>query len=261
MVERGLTHIDCDLFRGEESESLNSSYIAVNPLGAPAKIAFAGSAAARANLGGQVAFKLALEHFLAGVESYYGGDSLKPNSSAGALNALEHAFKNANSKVYEFGHKLAAGGRMAASMVGLVLDSGYVAAGRVGLGSAYLVRKGKVFPFFAPAPEGVVEFDDYGECLTPPLAKGFSFLGSNSLIDVELASAPLEGNDVAFVFSRPLSAANETLLIETAEALFRYPEQQPDNLAAEVARQIFRDMQAVSFVVALKVGPEAVYLK
>ena len=56
--------------------------------------------------------------------------------------------KNANESVYSFGHKLAAGGRMASSLLGIVIEENTIAAGRVGAGSAYLYREGDLFSFF-----------------------------------------------------------------------------------------------------------------
>jgi serine/threonine protein phosphatase PrpC len=65
-----------------------------------------------------------------------------------SLRLLEYAFKNANHSVYTFGHKLAAGGKMAASLLGLALVNDVLTVGRVGDGIGYLVRNGHVFQFF-----------------------------------------------------------------------------------------------------------------
>lgn len=69
-------------------------------------------------------------------------------ASVVSLELLEKAFKAADDSVYQFGHKLAAGGRLSTSLIGLVIEKNLIAAGRVGHGNAYLCREGEVFPFF-----------------------------------------------------------------------------------------------------------------
>lgn len=180
-------------FAGNRVKAEQSSFLAVNPNLELGSVLFVGSCAERAAIGGQVASKLALQHFLIGAQ-----DSLKNSNSElsnieSSLSALEAAFRTANSAVYDFGHKLSAGGRMAASLVSVFIRGGLIAAGRVGHGVAYLSRKGEVFPFFSPKPSD----------------QDIIAIGSNSIVSVELASVPAEEGDVVLIFSEPIPAAEE----------------------------------------------------
>ena len=117
----GLTRLGCHRFRGEKAAHDVSSFVALNPLAHPSCLVFAGSSAARESLGSQVAYKLAIDYFVSGIQTYFADQSGAAKGEEKVVKALEEAFRAANSSVYSFGHKLSAGGRMAASLLGVVI--------------------------------------------------------------------------------------------------------------------------------------------
>jgi hypothetical protein len=259
-----LTRIDCHLYRGEKAAHDVSSFIAFNPEMAPSRMVFAGASAARDSLGSQVAFRLALDYFLKGVEDSYTVQASTPQqtkSEESVVKVLEDAFRSANSSVYSFGHKLSAGGRMAASLLGVAIQDGRIATGRVGFGSVYLFRKNQLYPFF-DAPEG--EIDKVGDAQEFPdifSTRKYSFLGTNSLVDVEMASVELQGDDVICAFSRPLTSLNETLLFESLEALIAdgFPLLAQEDPAARLCHDVFTEPETLSYALIASVGPDVIY--
>ncbi|MEZ4753180.1 MAG: hypothetical protein R3A13_02590 [Bdellovibrionota bacterium] len=159
-----------------------------------------------------------------------------------SLAVLESAFKKANNSVYEFGHKLAAGGRLSASMLGIVVEDNVIAAGRVGPCSAYLYREGELFPFFESVnPEDISEDD---------------FVGAKSLVTVELASVPVQAEDRLFAFSSLLSEAQEKLLTKFAESL----DISAKDECQRCIEKVFTVKPPDSFSMTAEVGPETIYL-
>lgn len=263
-----LTRLDCDIFRGRESLADASSYIALNPVSKPAQLVFAGSTAVLQGLGSQVAYRLALEHFMLGVEAHYarlpdvvptplGG----PSGEDEVVKLLEDAFRTANASVYGFGHKLAAGGRMAASLLGMVIDEERFAAGRVGTGSVYLFRENQLFPFFGSDEAERAVVGDLEEFPSDLSVRRQAFVGSNSLLDVEIASVTLGAGDVICAFSRPLSSLNETLLFQHLEAVLAegFPSTQTPHAAEDLCVEVFTQPDTLSFCCLAMVGPEVIY--
>lgn len=210
----------------------------------------AGARAVRESIGSQVACRLSVEHFVEGILDFYvpkaGAESApvaadESQHSERSLQALEAAFRKANKSVYSFGHSLSAGGRMAASFLALVLDEDFIAAGRVGGGGAYLYRGGELFPFFESPSENA----------SP------EFLGTQSLVSVELASVPIEARDLFLVFSEQLSAQEESKL---TELLSDIDYQTSINPALEVSQFLFDSPQDVAFALSARVGDEVIYL-
>jgi hypothetical protein len=257
----GLTRLDCHLFRGEKAAHDVSSYVALNPNAEPSRLVFAGSSAARESLGSQVAYKLAVDYFVSGIQSYYESKAREFKGEDRVVKALEEAFRSANSSVYSFGHKLSAGGRMAASLLGVVIEDGRIATGRVGFGSVYLFRKNQLYPFFE-APEGESEkVGDASEFPDDMATRRYAFVGSHSLVDVELASVELQGEDIVCAFSRPLTSLNETLLFEGLEALRAegFPLERIPEAAARLCGDVFTEPETLSYAMIAAVGPEALY--
>ena len=251
-----LTKIDCYFHRGRGASLDTSSYVALNPCQRPGSLVVAGACAARGNIGGQVACRLALEHFVDGVFEHY-SEAYRLNGNAAQYNAegaqessvaiLESAFKRANSSVYDFGHKLAAGGRMAASLIGLVVEDKVIAAGKVGSGSAILLRGGELFPFFEIA-------DESAQQNIAPNNEGF--VGSNSLVSVELACVPSCEDDLILIFSGSLTHDQHSEIKRTVGDLLS----EPFSTCADVANKLRALIGEMAFFVAARVGPEAVYL-
>jgi serine/threonine protein phosphatase PrpC len=259
-----LTRLDCDIFRGRDVIADASSYVAVNPLGKPAQLVFAGSTAVMQGLGSQVAYRLAIEHFVRGVETHYKDSSVRaahPVDEDTVVQLLEDAFRTANSSVYGFGHKLAAGGRMAASLLALAIEEGRLATARVGLGSVYLFRDNQLFPFFSSEGIDRSVVGDVEEFPTDLNVQRQAFVGSNSIIDVEIASVTLGPGDIVCAFSRSLTALNETLLFQHLETLLQegFPEVQPPDLAERLCVEVFTEPDTLSFCCVAAVGPEVIY--
>jgi len=196
----------------------------------------AAATAGRDNICGHVASKLGLEHFMEGVLETY--RTATPGETDGGVLVLEEAFRRANSCVYEFGHKLAAGGRMAASLVGLVVADGVAACGRVGSNAAYLFRGFELFPFF--------ETDSNDQ-----------FVGSQSLVSVQLSSIPIEPSDTFLLFSNPLDPDRVNRLVDILEEDEWHSK---GDAASSLAKQLFPGGD-LPFLVVVRVGPEAIYLR
>lgn len=238
-----LTRIDCSIFRGPGASIDTSAYTVLNPSKKPGSLVVACSAAVREGIGSQVACKLSLEHFVGGVLGFFDKRTEKTHGAEGtelSVEVLEAAFKNANSSVYEFGHKLAAGGRMAACLLGVVVQGDVVAAGRAGGGTAYLYRAGELFPFFERRND----------------IKEDSLVGSNSLVTVELASVPIEESDKILMFSKALDEVAEERLIE----VLRDSPREYSAIVDNVVNAVFRTGTDVTFAMSAQIGPNAIYL-
>lgn len=264
--DMSLTRLDCDIFRGREVVADASAYVAFNPVLRPSQLIFAGSTAVVQGLGSQVAYRLAIDYFLKGVEDYYqglgaaGSEVVDTGDEESAVRVLEEAFRVANASVYGFGHKLAAGGRMAASLLAFMIEGRKFAAARVGQGSIYLFRGNQLFPFFSS--EGVDravvgDVDEFSEVLSQRQA----YLGSHSIIDVEVASVALNPGDVVVAFSRPLTTLNETLLFQHLEVVMgdAFPDSQPPGLAEQLCVDVFTQPDTLSFACVAALGPEVIY--
>lgn len=246
-----ITRIDCQFYRPPELGE-SAGFVALNPSQRPGSLVFAGAYAARGGIGSQVASKLSLEHFISGVLDYFGdGASIEhpPRDQDISLDILEAAFRNANSSVYNFGHRLAAGGRMAAAMLGLVIERKIIAAGRVGPSSAYLFRGGELFPFFESRDFGTDE------------ASYERLLGAHSVVSVELASVPVQQDDVVLAFSSVLDSDSELQLnvLLSEEPLERTP-RLVDYYMQRILRRVFADDQP-RFAMVARVGPDSIYLQ
>lgn len=238
-----LTRIDC-FFWGSDDPSAGS-YVAFNPRHSAGSLVVAGSSAGREGIGGKVASKLALEQFAAGALAYFQDPKKQLHDKEPSIEALERAFKEANSSVYDFGHKLAAGGRLAASLFGLIVDSRLAAAGRAGEGGAYLARTGELFPFF-----------EIARTLQPQDGVAERGIGVHSLVTVELASVALQPGDRIFLFSHTLESRDEHALLDivrlgTPESLHEYREFM-ENLCGESGEFVYGGLCCV--------GPETMYL-
>ena len=175
-----LTRLDCHTFRGEQAPKEVSSFVAINPHLQPARAVFAGSSAIRDSVGSQVAYRLALDYFIQGVEECFTEKGLGASSLSAeelTVKVVEDAFRVANTSVYSFGHKLSAGGRMAATLLGVVIDQGRLATGRVGYGSVYLFRNRQLYPFFEPPPGDVERVGDASEFPDDIASLKVSFVG------------------------------------------------------------------------------------
>jgi len=203
-------------------------------------------------LGSQVACKLALEHFVTGVLDFFESCTStapdpRPGDSEISLEVLEAAFKSANASVYQFGHSLSAGGRMSASLLGIVIQDRTVAAARVGAGSAYLCRNGDLFPFFEP---------NISETEPPPTASDDALVGAQSLVAVDLASVPIQAGDALLVFSERLDDRQERLLA----LQFSEDWSAKTVTLSSCVNKLFPVSSKVQFAMTAVIGPDSIYL-
>ncbi len=238
-----LTRIDCDFYKTQRERKRMASYVALNPNGKAGSLVFAGATAVRSSIGAQVACRLSLDHYVEGVLNYFGEENRAAlNQAEVSQHVLEAAFKQANTSVYNFGHKLAAGGRMAATLFGLVVEDSCIAAGRVGEWSAYLLREGMLYPFFDEVNKTASNTTDH-------------YVGAKSLITVETANVPGQEGDVIILFSDVLDASQLRLLSLIAEDFKFKP-----NVALDLFEDLLAedDNAAMSMVAVL--GPDSIYL-
>jgi hypothetical protein len=236
-----LTKLDIGSYINSYGRDSFSSVCACNPTKEAGVIAVAGASAVREGIGSQVAVKLALESFIEGAIQGFGTATL-----SNPQDALEVAFRSSNSSVFDFGTKLAAGGRMAASMVAMIIARGAVAIGRVGSGSAYLVRAGEVYPFFEEGGDAIKNNDP---------AVG-NFIGTQALVTVELASVELRGGDNIVLLSDVLEEGSQ----DSLAALGRI-QMHPDKMCEEIVSESNNLKKSpLQYGVSVVVGPEAIYL-
>jgi hypothetical protein len=257
-----ISRLDCDIFRGSEVPADLSGFVALNPGPAQARAVFAGTTAVAEGIGSQVAYRLGLEYFVKGVLDAVPASQLLPDEDA-VTRVVENAFRIANSSVYNFGHRLAAGGRMAASMVACVVDGRHLVCGRVGFASVYLFREGQLFPLFPNDDVDTSILGDISEELVAAPDQRFSYIGSHAIVDVNIASVNLEPLDTIISFSRPLTSLNETLLFQylemTAEGQRAASFSQSARRADDLCLDVFTEPDLVSFCCLLSIGPDAIY--
>lgn len=161
------------------------------------------------------------------------GDGAREDQCA---QVLEQAFRTANRVVYEFGHKLVAGGRLGASLVGVIVHEGAVSVGRVGEAEVFLVREGHLFPFF--------------ENDAPASAANGDLVGSRFLVSVELASVRLEPFDQLLTFAPSLAEAERNRLKErVSESL---------DLEVDICGLLANQGGTAALV---EIGPDSIYLR
>ncbi len=253
IVAMSLTRLQCAFQKGEKWGVDSSSCVFFNPQSRPGCLAFGGSTAARESIGGQVAARLALEHFVEGMLDFFHPAPLRIEErdtetvSAENLQAIEVAFKRANNSVFTFGHKLAAGGRMAASLIGVILQENVISIGKVGGACAYLARGGELYPFFdAGVPEeGATE------------GGGGVYVGSASLVSVQLSSVRLEEGDALFFFSDSLADAPVNRLFGALDGR----EQNPSMECSSVLMQLFPHPNEYGFAAMAEAGADVIFLQ
>ena len=163
------------------------SSVAFTPRSSPGALIVAIASKAREALGGVVASRLALEHFSEG--------ALEGWSDSDGPKSLEEGFRNANRAVFDFGARLSAGGRLAASLIAVAVDRNEIALARAGRGGAYLFREGQIFPFFEE--EVLAHPDD------PVLG---IYVGAQPKITVQTSAIPCGSRDTVLLLSRTLSS-------------------------------------------------------
>jgi hypothetical protein len=187
---------------------------------------------------GQVACRLALEHFVEGVLDYYGQGRKVGEAADNSVAILEAGFKRANRSVFDFSQKMLASGKLTSSLIGVVVEDDFVSVGRVGFGGIYVYRGGEVAPFL----------DASGE---RPM-----MLGADSSVQVQLATLGLEGGDEVIVVSRELSAVE----VQSVSGCVRGAEED-ERLDIGTIVGLFNDSRNLDFACRASIGPRAIYLQ
>ncbi len=236
-----LTKIDCTVTGGSSLLAKGELYSIFNPIREPGCVVSVFSAPARDTVSGTIASKLALDHFISAITEVLSKPSAHDPESR-VVSALEYAFKEANRNVYEFGHQLAAGGRMGTSLMAIVVERGVIAIGKTDAGSVYIVRNGEVVPFFIEA---------HRDSQMSP-----NFVGLNSLVNVEVSSLPLQSGDEILGFSKTLSVDEEMKLVDSVQiGLIGAGSNIPN-----AHEHLFADRKEVPVMLDISVGPEGIYL-
>ena len=182
-----LTRIDC-LTYNEKSEQ-GFYEVIFNPLMVPGCAVIALSSPASRAIGSQVATQLALQYFVEGIMDFCKLNCKDNKSKNLSHDLIASGLKNANRSVYDFGHKLSAGGRMKAFLTTLAISNNVASVARVGGGDVYLYRQNHLYSFF----------DDSQK------EENNSNVGQNSLISVQFSDIDLEKNDKLILFPYSLS--------------------------------------------------------
>lgn len=248
-MDMSLTKVDCVIAESPLPHDPGELFSVLNPIARPGCIVAGFVKAISHTVSGQIASRLALEHYLDSTSQFLTQKRtalLSGERDTIILEALERAFREANRSVYDFGHKLAAGGRMGASLLGLILYDSFIAVGKSDIGSVYIVRSGEVVPFFVEESNL-----DGNTSLTRNL------VGANSLVNIELSSLPLEPNDQVIAFARTVLPKEEAKLVDCVRAGFL------DSTSAMkfLSSQVFSANVETPATVIINLGPEGIYLE
>jgi len=239
------SHHSSFLHRGVDCSLDRSSYCFLNPVLQPGVFAFAASQAVQDSIGSQVACRLALEHFTEGTIDFCSVGAID-HSRPAAVGALEAAFRRANQSVYSFSHGLAAGGRLAASLIGLVLFKDLLAVARVGTHSAYLIRSGELFALFEDLDKSRSQEVEHGG------------VGTQAKVEVEVSSLAIEAGDTFVLIPQPLNKADQELLLSVVEDLETL---EIGNAAAETAGFVCSEPRELPYLFLSRIGSRAHFLR
>lgn len=232
-----LTKIDCDFFRGPLVAPGRSSFVAINPTAKPGTLVIAGTSVVDDGIKGQVACRLALEHFIEGVLDHYAQGKKRAVPEEDSVAILEAGFKRANRSVFDFSQKMLASGKLTSSLVGVVIEDDFVSVGRVGHGGVYVYRGGEVAPFLDPCGE------------RPQM------LGADATVRVQLATLGLEGCDEVIAVSRELASVE----VQSVAGCIKGAEED-ERLALGTIVGLFNDSRNLDFACRASLGPRAIYL-
>lgn len=216
-----LSKVDLTFYLRENSSSFVRSF---NPNIKPGTAYLVGASPLRSKLGSQVAARLAIDKFL---------ESLPDNENVD--DRLEKAFSAANSAIYEFGHKLAAGGRMSTTLIALCVENGEAHCARVSGGDVLLYRKGDLFSFFD----------------SPPIDSDAG-LGGASLVSVQLSNIELNEFDRIIFLSNRLPSERKPRLLDYLEV------DRGDSKG--LLRDVFPFPDEQDFVGIINIGPNVIFL-
>ena len=143
-----------------------------------------------ASLGSHIAVKMARDAL---VEEALAAAERPPEAGGIALEVVRSVFREVNAKVYDYGHRMAAGGQVSAKALIASCDGQRVSIGQAGEYESFLRRGEKLMPFFDRSGAAEVK-QQRGGVLE-------RFIGANSKILVDLASVAVREGDLIIVTS------------------------------------------------------------
>ena len=155
------------------------SYVALSLGLAPSPLLFACFQGGRSGIGAQIAVRMGIDKV---VETALSSSS--SDKSQLALDIVRSVFSDVNREVYQYGHRMAAGGQISACGLIAVYDGAKISIGRVGNFACYLLRGETLSRFYESDPR-----TESGGVLD-------RFIGANSKVLVDLASVSVEEDDV-----------------------------------------------------------------
>ena len=141
-----------------------------------------------ASLGSHIAVKMARDALMG--EAVDAVSRPADPATGVALEVIRGVFREVNAKVYDYGHRMAAGGQVSAKGLIAVCDGERVSIGQAGEYESFLQRGGKIMPFFDRS--GAAEIKKHGGVLD-------RFIGANAKILVDLASVAVREGDFVIV--------------------------------------------------------------
>ncbi|MCB0345884.1 MAG: hypothetical protein KDD66_12265 [Bdellovibrionales bacterium] len=147
----------------------------------------------------QIAVKMSTEAILtAGFDAFRDSES-----SPEPIELIKAGFKTANDKVYEYSHRMAAGGTFAAKAIVAAIDHERVTLGQLGGCEGFLLRDGTLLSFYQSS---TIEPGAPRDAL---LAR---FIGANVKIAVDMSSMDAEIGDRIAICTRALGAEKREIL-------------------------------------------------
>lgn len=215
---------------GRDVLSDEVNYRAFSGLGHADFSAIAISTARARNLSCQLASKLALEKYTEFLFNSVRRYRFHKEEERDPL-ILEDVFLQTNDYIYRFAHKLAAGGKTSASLVGLLWGPHAISVARAASGSVFLVRDEQLFSFF----------DDTMS------AHDLAYLGVIHNPVLDFSSVRAKRGDLILLFSERISdilQRNLVHLIDRVSLHYNHPDQ--------LARWLFPRPEEQKFLVSVR---------
>ena len=210
MATAQLSTLALTFFAGDRASTAGIATTAFNPLARPGELVVVLARGDTSSLSGKLANKLAVEHFTEAVLDV--GIAAAPVDAAAseaaqsfgsvvhkprAVALLEAGFERANQQIYAFGHKLAAGGTLATSIIALAISQGELAAARVGTGDVKFRRDGEdSWLFEAPDPASTT-----ASKLTAGAFNGTVLVGAHRQLPVEFLHLEIIADDMIELYA------------------------------------------------------------
>ncbi|MFN8389635.1 MAG: PP2C family serine/threonine-protein phosphatase [Bdellovibrionota bacterium] len=167
-----------------------------------------------------------------------------------ATEVVRESFKSANSEVYQYGHRMGAGGKMGATGLIAGVAGAKLAVGRVGAYEGFLCRDRSIVPIFEPHAAA-----------KPEHAPGMlaRFIGANAQILVDLAAVKLKDNDLIVLTT--LQDNPQVRAAVEAAAEEKVPLEERARMIARAAVNAGYGAEREMVVVAIRVGRPTIMLR